>query len=154
LYDDYCVGWGRFSILKYKDGTLRHPQDQWSFKAENNFILKYAKFAIDKMKGCGCEEYFGDDRKIRSDPEMSITGRYIKEGNKLFFIKKKYNQGPRNSFDKIEIVQGDKCNVLVGDLIGKEVRIDLYEKLKIKNGKIDYINACKNPVQGFYKYSQ
>jgi hypothetical protein len=132
------------SILMYRDGLI---EDTWSFKTETNFKLSFAKFAEEKIKGCGCEEYFGDDRKVRPPRNSSIELKFERVGKKIFYLEKKYDSRFKPYYlDRVEIVQGDKCNIFLNELFGKDVSIDLYENLEIKNGKIKYINTCINPI--------
>jgi hypothetical protein len=147
-YDSFCddISVEKSSILIARD-TKEFGRDLSKFNFEHSVKLIYSSYSIGKMIGCGCEDYFESTKKLRPPPKNTINGKYIKKDDKLFFIEKQFDTDSRPIWGReIEVLEGDKCNIFVNEYIGKDIQIALYEPLNIKNNKVRYINACKNPI--------
>jgi hypothetical protein len=146
-FDSFCseISDEKSSLLIYTDSKAGRNFSDINFEISNKLI--YSNYSIGKMIGCGCEDYFDSSRKLRQTPKSTIYGKYIKKGEKLFFIEKQFDADSRPVWGReIEVLEGDKCNIFVNEYIGKDIQIALYEPLEIMNNSIKYINACKNPI--------
>lgn len=115
-------------------------------KSKDSYIKKFnITYANEKVRGCGCEERFdATKREFEYFPHL-IEGYYEKKGDRVFFVEES-NQNISGNYKvirKIELLEKDKCNPFLGDLLGKRIRLSTQNKIKAGLTKIPYINACR-----------
>jgi hypothetical protein len=141
--EDDCPEDEKTSVM-VKEIILFYEKSIASIEYEKEINLYYAKYSEEKMKGCGCEKLFYPNKIEHFLGSSNLRGKFIRKGKKLFFVNLIYgsNNIPVSS-RTIELINGDKCNFFVSDFLGREVFIDLYEKLNIKKTNCHTLTLAK-----------